>query len=552
MLLLLVVVSPAGAPLEARAQDSNRSVLSVLGGLNVEGTVEQTERGKRVRGRVSDELGAACSDAEVALGLPLRSCGPHGGLDSGTTTIRTDGRGEFCADFDRELPATWNVEVSAPSHETYRGELHLRPIHDDVPRFVQAPTLVDLESPNPLVVEVWSSAEHQSSSTLLIEALRDGSVERLAERPVTQSELARFEIPTAAFGAPGRIVLRARRMAASAGAGIAPSSAPWSVDVRGQVVIEAVAGARDDEWSTATVSVRSHAHAVTSGLVEVRDAAGGRFLASSDIENGEARLQWTNRSTDAPRTVRLAYAPASPHFQAGSDVLLTLPPRHWLTLRSALQAIALVGLLAWLVWSWRKTTRAGSASVAPGGGPSGEAGIVPVRRSGGSIRGTVVDAHTGSALALVRLRLVAPTATGVSELETTTSDAEGAFRFSTDRRSASVLRLEAASATHMGLDALVASTELEVRLTERRRAGLIALFSWARSSGSPWFQKKPPTPGEVSRVLLERGSNARANWALNVELLSYGPRLPTDQEIRDLESPLSASADVDGSDPRFL
>jgi len=444
------------------------------------------------------------------------------------------------------------VEVSAQSHETYRGELRLRPVHDDVPRFVQAPTLVDLESPSPLVVEVWSSTEHQSTSTLLVEAVRDGSVERLAERPITHSELARFEIPTVAFGAPGRIVLRASRIAAGAQAGGASSSMPWAVDVRGQVVIEPVAVARDDEWESATVSVRSHEHAVTSGLVEVRDVPSGHFLASADVENGEARLRWKARSDDSARTVRLAYAPASPHFQAGPELPLSLPPRSWFSLRSALQAIALVGLLGWLVWYWRKTTRTSSVTGGAAVVPVGEAGIVPVRRRGGSIRGTVVDAHTGSALAQVKLRLVAPTATGVSELETTTSDADGAFRFSTDRRSASVLRLEAASVAHMALDALVTSTELEVRLTERRRAGLVALLAWARSSGSPWLQKKAPTPGEMSRVLLEQGSNARASWALDLERLTYGPERPTDQEIRDLESLPSGSADVDGSDPRFL
>src|SRR5690606_345064 len=107
----------------------------------------------------------------------------------------------------------------------------------------------------------------------------------------------------------------------------------------------------------------------------------------------------------------------------------------------------------------------------------------------GAVCGRVLDAHTGAPLCQAQLSLSKVNVERAEQLESVQSDDAGAFVFQTQVESHPLLRLEVTSADHMTLTSTVKGAQVTVHLTERRRAVVFSLISWARQAGRPWDRK---------------------------------------------------------------
>ncbi|HSC87671.1 MAG TPA: carboxypeptidase-like regulatory domain-containing protein [Polyangiaceae bacterium] len=517
------VPTPHAGATPTPGEPSARVSVTVLGGLQVEATNDVGGAGTRLRGRVTDELGAPRPSAVVRL-LNRATKGCDGGGDDGRVT--TNEQGEFCIELDERKGETstsdYRVEVRAEGYETYSGGLTAPADSRPAPRFVTAPLAVELDGDAPVVLEVWSSGP--GPGRLLVQARSARGTRTLGDTRVTSDELTRFEVSPAEFGSPGRAELLAQRTNEMDGAPGPTTRFP--IDLRARVRLTVLEFTRSGGDFEVAVGARSRDESVGAGLIEVRDAATGAFLASATLEDGNARVSWFDDTPSA--RLRLDYAPAGSHHLPGPSTLLDVPPSSGPSPRTWLTALALLALLAWLARRWT-ARRQPPARQLP---DSLEVELPTVRRGGAA--GDLRDAHTDEPLPDVPLELLERTATGEHLLATTTTDAHGRFSFAPTTSQGGPRVVRATPPRHrrveVGVESRSHERPLRLRTTELRRASLALLVERARDAS----RRSPPTPAEAGAAWRRSGQDERAHWADAVEGWAYGPRPPSEADIDHL------------------
>jgi hypothetical protein len=348
---------------------------------------------------------------------------------------------------------------------------------------------------------------------------------------------ARFVVPGALFGAPGKGELRVS-FAGSAQAGATSYAA--SVERRTHVELEgpeSAGGRLPLASSEREVALHVVARATCpscgrsgapTGTIEVRvgDGDASRLAGAAPLAQGEARVVVTFATPsegEGAAPVRLDYVPDAPWFEAAGPLRLIQPLHPPSGLDQALLALTGAGVFVWLA-AGRLPRHASAKERSPGGLPIPEsaAGVELLRADGSGARawnGRVVDGHEGTAIAGARIALERPGFERVEVVAEASSDADGVFALSpAEVRPGD--RLVAEGLLH-GVHRVPAPPfgEVRVALVSRRRALLDRLVGWARRKGRPYDAHPEPTPGHVQRMA-RPGDAARA-WAEAVERAAY-------------------------------
>lgn len=162
--------------------------------------------------------------------------------------------------------------------------------------------------------------------------------------------------------------------------------------------------------------------------------------------------------------------------------------------------------------------------------PTGRAGVDVVRSEAGqtSYRGTVIDAHDGSAINAARVTIVAPAFQGDGVMARAVTNDRGEFVLDAKHRSDARLVVDAP--THSRLEqSLPLPGVLRIALVSRRRTVLERLVRWAQKAGTPFDAQPEPTPGHVRRVAFRAQDNEVEEWARGVEAAAYGPAAVDEQ-----------------------
>jgi hypothetical protein len=147
--------------------------------------------------------------------------------------------------------------------------------------------------------------------------------------------------------------------------------------------------------------------------------------------------------------------------------------------------------------------------------------VRPAERGEVGWRGTVVDAHEGTAVRGARIWVERGTFDGRSVLASVAADADGAFELPAIEGIVGDEQMAVEAPLHARLvQPLPAPGVLSIALLLRRRALLARLVGWARKRGRPFDVKPEPTPGHVRRAAADDLQTAR--WADAVERAVFG------------------------------
>lgn len=528
MWVSLVLFLRAGV---TRSETPGTAALHVTGELRSEEKLEETARGFRVSGKITDELGLPRANAELSSARVLTTCAmTETSLPDARPPVVSDADGNFCFDVEAQRGEKLIFQVRAADHETLSREVSLSGSTDAPPRFVRAPAVVDQASRALEVIEVLvpKTRDEVRSGTLELAVRVTGDRFTLETRPLHEGELARFELRGDVFPKVGPAELEATWTVLDAPT---RGATPRALDVQSTVKIEF------EDANPSTSGVIVHLRVVTargvaeSGLVELRDEK-DEFLGSADVHDGRTVIALRRQETEQRVTAR--YVPTSPHLLPGESLAFDLPASRSALLPWLVHGSLIIAFVCWLWLRWRRSadaSRLGEVVLPPG------RAVVKTRGPRrGPLAGIVLDAHTGEPVANAALELRATDVDAERVIETTASGPDGRFEMKTSRDGAGLLRLVVDGPRHMRLEALVSTGQLDVHVTERRRAGLLALVRWARQPGSPWNRQRAPTPGDVERAAVERNAPEEAAWAARVAGTVYGPEAPTEEQIQELAS----------------
>jgi len=485
----------------------------------------------RVHGRLADEgdqpLGGTLElSTPGGEGLRTRPCGADSKVDGEPIAIPTDGK--FCVEVlahhglvravaksDNFLDAT--VDVMAHNQRRIPA-----------PRFTHAPQVIDLGDGSPAVVEVLaSSGQVNSPVELNLSLLCGGTPHPLGSRSIAGSRMERFELDIRGEVAPGQCQLVAEASATR----LSPSSDSRNVLVRAQVSLETATFENSESSVRVDVLVRRGEHPINSGVLEVRDD--GAFVISAPVKEGAAHLDLEREFQS--RELSVAYVSSDPALIPEAPLTIEISARssgfHWAGIHTAF----LISFALWLGYAWLRPRDARVQSqISP---PPKEARVRSSGSSKGAIRGRVLDAHTNLPLSNAVVSLSRVEVDSTTLLEEQSCDDSGCFSFKTEMGSHPLLRFEARADEEMTLTADVRSAELTIHLSNRRRAALAQLVTWARRQGRPWYRAAAPTPGDVGQIAQREEKPAVANWAEAVAVAAYAPQIPEERAVRDLETP---------------
>jgi hypothetical protein len=315
-----------------------------------------------------------------------------------------------------------------------------------------------------------------------------------------------------------------------------PLSANRSVHLRDEIKLAIVREREESkvfaiEVESVGVASSTANSRLDEGLIEARQE--GAFVGLGPVRNGIATLEF--ESSEAPREVELTYVPASSAYLPGSPLVMTVPARtsgfRWAGVHTA----ALVVFCFWLGYAWLRPQHAKVKRSVPA--PPGKPSLRGTGKKVGPITGRVLDAHTGDPLAGMEVTLSEIEAEETRSLEQVTTDENGGFSLKTHLESRPLLKLSVQGESYMSLSSPARGTELTVHLTERRRALVQGLVSWARKSGRPWDKKPAATPDSVEKTALRQGDGEKAEWARRVARGAYGPAAPSEAMARALQTP---------------
>jgi hypothetical protein len=537
--------------------------IRILGSASLSATVSAPTSGEpaveevRVEGRLEDDANQGVPDAHVLLtlgtGAPsplLQNCPGHTSLQRGegdVPQLKTDAEGRFCL----ILPASTlpGARLTYTDAAGYLGAAELKLPSTPAMRslelsFGAVPTELSLDTPIQ-GIEV-SSALPPGGTPMTGETQLDlglltphGAFGVIASTFVHPGERARFEVPSAAFGAPGTAVLVARvagtaldgtearqRITKTASVSLLPSSLSLEV--------------REGETFELPVNVRWARGDVDSGTVEAR--ADGRAVAAAPVQKGSAKLvipgSWSGGTSavapDQPRTIELHFVPSSPWWKPGPPAVVPVsfqPPSNWSHLPWLVGALALFG---WVALIWKRPPRRARSLTPVAIEPPGRESLSVEDASDGALRGQVLDAHSSEPVLGATVRVTESGIERELELANVPCDAEGRFDLSlaaslAPRR----LHVQAAGYAEM-IRPLPQRGRLVVHLVTVRRSVLEQLNAWARRKGSPWYQGGSPTPAEISETARSRSDGRVERWANDVEMAAFGPDEPSTQTERSL------------------
>lgn len=525
---------------------SAETQLEVLGKLTLQAQAEH--RGPltiEISGRLSDETGQPTAGVVRLLNQEKpetvsRACDDSPLLADGSVSVPPNG--EFCF-----------LTQSSDSHLSLTAEAaHFMPISQEIgtgkpgylppPRFTQVPQTIDLESKSPSVVEVLAgSGSYVRGVELTLRLNCPNSAIEIDKSALTGSRLERFEFTLPAGTSPGNCSLEATSTAPHH----SPISQSRNVLVRAQVSLRQIKTEANDKIIIAVVEATTTGGRVHEGLIEAR--ARGAFLVGAPIHNGIARLELERRSIDYD--VELRFLPAGPSLVPAEAISVSVPAVkvgfRWATLH----ALLLLSFCGWLGYAWMRPRNVSPRTlVAP---PPRKGIVCATGHETGPIRCKVVDAHTGDPIASALIALVEPGANSEKLIETQESDAQGVVNFTAALKDHRLLQLDARSENYMHLRSGVRTSELTVHLTDRRRAAVQNMVTWAKNQGKPWHRNPAPTPEDLAQTARLSANGAVERWAHQVSAVVYGKSEPSEATVLALKSP-SVAVSTPGSASRQL
>jgi hypothetical protein len=563
-MLILAALVAMGSSSRALAAPKVRVVttarLEVRGSVSAEGQLD-------IHGKLLDDAGSGLRGVEVfvtiarADGAPFALPAPPTGVKAGRPgepwTVATDTQGAFGFKLSVD-PATY--VVSARVERTAYASATLESVKVEPGKVTvelkvlavgagTAPWEIDLDQERVAFnVQALSQLGEMNGLELVLRDLRDNH--RELARATTTAGVAKFDVPTKLFGAPGVGELV---VAFDGGPGVGAALQ--------RVFSKRVARARfaDVRQAEPTGAVPTDGLAVL-GRVSSRDGVGASGLVDAfvgaervgvgNVENGDFQVVTRFRAErDGIVNLTLRFVPAGEGWRPQE---IELPvrvrtPGPWRALLAVGAGVTLVVLVA----RSRRPPRAPSASSDTERGDE----IVRVARRARAprlIELTIRDRRRRVPIADARVRASRPAATSVEPLGGGATDTNGRLRLSL----ASPVRAgDQLLVTHRGFLPLAIelpkAAELELAMTRRRDAVLDALLHWARTT----FRRLPPhpTPGEVadaSAKSLDAHVRVPAQgWATAVERAVFGEEELDEREQRRLENLAGAATDALAAPP---
>lgn len=535
--------------------------LRVQGASELDVIAIEAEGGLRIRGEISDEMGASLGRVSIKVeildpaGSPVRLESPQPcsandplgrmKLDANAYVITTDERGAFCA-FARGNFARHTVRATfAGNKHIEASDAKVTPLPESEQRaqvtlkFDSPPTTLDLDKDtHALTVSVRIA--RSDAARLLIDAARKQGLDltledekgtALGKVSTGGDGRARFEIASSSLAAPGDGELK---VSFAGDKQLMPAKATLQITrtATAQIAAPASVSGEPDGGLSFEVEVTTKHGPVDSGVVEA--LLGNDPVGSGNVEAGKAKMVVTfpgGAQAVVPLTLR--FVPSSPFFQSGPTAKIDVNVKGPSPIRQIVLAVVGLALAGWIVAKWRRAPKSEKRESVLPPPPSGRPEILVLERPSGlrGWRGIVADAHDGHPIAGADLRIVVPAFDGRSELARVTTDREGTFALdiSDVPRDARLVVEGELHATYE--QPLPAPSVLRVALVTRRRALLDRLVRWAKMRGSPFDSSKEPTPGHVRRVASRTGSEAIERWATHVEQAAFGDRDVT----RDVE-----------------
>jgi 5-hydroxyisourate hydrolase-like protein (transthyretin family) len=342
----------------------------------------------------------------------------------------------------------------------------------------------------------------------------------IARETTNVSGRARFVVPTARLGSPGKGELRLT-FAGDADTAFADVRseidrvAPVELTLSGPVP----EGATDDGVPAAIDVSTAASGPVSEGSVEahLHDVVVGM----APVTAGHARLVLTFASHGPqPVEVHVRYVPVSPFYRAQAPLLVKVSPGSGSPWKRAPLVVLAVAVLAFLILFRRQQRVAPKVpSVRKEElGPIGHARVdmvKPVQYARSGWTGEVVDAHEGTPVNGADVRIERPSFQAKQLLAQARADAQGRWKLA----HVEVLpgdELVVSGPLHSELPTKVPPEgELRIALVLRKRAILASLVKWARAKGGAYDGKPEPTPGLVRRLASHDYRTAR--WADAVE-----------------------------------
>lgn len=511
--------------------------LEVLGKLSLHAQTRSVNDSTwELSGRISDESGRPLGgtlfiDNEQQEREPARTCDTSEGADSKLT--RVPATGEFCL-LTRALQAGAKLSAQSPhflpvSVSIYEDKAGSLP----PPRFTQTPQVLDLDKTSPVVVELLASGGSYARGAELSLALDCGShTFQIAKKELAGSHLERFEFTT-----PGEALRgNCQFLAQSTAPNHPPQTDSRNVLVRSQAHLELKNSVANEERLIVTVDVSAAGGPVVDGLLEARSK--GVFLVGAPLKSGQAQIE-LERLANAS-AVELAFVPAGSALTSTESITIDVPAKAASFRLTGLHILLLLSFCLWLGYAWLRPNyqaRRGLSITLPK-----KSQLRSTQSKKGPIKGLACDAHTGRPISGVELTIfqTGPTSKEVVEIQTT--DSEGVACFETTLAANTLLQLEASHVSYMNLLAPIHGSGLAIHLTERRRALLKNLISWAEQHGRPWNQKPRPTPGDIETEAKRAARDDVTDWAQRVARRAYGPEAPSEGEVDELTRPRNASA----------
>jgi 5-hydroxyisourate hydrolase-like protein (transthyretin family) len=270
-----------------------------------------------------------------------------------------------------------------------------------------------------------------------------------------------------------------------------------------------------------------------SGVRGTVEAYAGSLLvgAAAIAPVGSTSLRVKFGAPDAPQQIplRVHFRATESGFEPGADARITLAVRGPSAWRHAPLLLAIAGVVAWMVVGRLRRAPVASPTAMPRIPERAAVRILRPLRSGAGYTGVVRDGHDGQPLPFMRVRILACSFEGESELASAVTNDDGRFELpqhpsQLDAAKAGVrLELVAGAALYAEhRQVLPAPADLEVFLITRRRSVLARFVAWARAR----YPQAAAEPAPLA-VAAQASDNDAVVFATRVAEFVYSAATPT-------------------------
>ncbi len=566
---------PDGRASVGQGNDTPR--IHLRGSARIEAHVGRSAQQPFVAGTVSDDAGRPIgrlrvhlrisreadlnTDVSLSAASPAacRDGSPRPVLDSAERlVIETDDSGRFCVRLalarDRYRARFESAPERGPSSliDATPAVLSFDLTRESIElRFEQTPSIVSLDGfAVPVEVSAISTNEDMPASTAgLVLRLANEAGTALGEATTNQAGRARFAVPAARFGAPGKGELRAL-FGGSAAIEASSGSHPIERDTRVHVLvangaanpgsdIPTLPAASPEEGVAVDIVARADCvafgcEALPTGSVEMR--VGDVLVAAAPLRNGAVHLAPSFEVGAANHVIfHFRYKPDVLFFKAADDTDALQPTRSAKPWGKIVTSLAGLGVVAWFVVPRLPARR---RRTVPEPTPL-EGGLEhrPAANPQNGWSGRILDAHDGTPLAGADIRIERPGFTDSDLVIETRSIVDGTFSLAaTTARQGD--QMVVTTSLHTPLRRrLPTFGHLDVVLVKRRHTLLEQFVTWAKRSGGRYDARPEPTPAHVREAA---GANSPVGvWADALEKAVYGgaPVDATAQDVVDRMNP---------------